>query len=42
MRRIVSKPDSFVILLLKGKIVLESTVQNRSSKESLPKDSLKK
>ena len=41
MSRIVFKPDSFVILLW-DRMVLKPTVQNQSSKGSLPKDSLKK
>ena len=41
MSRIVFKPDSFAILLW-DRMVLKPTVQNQSSKGSLPKDSLKK
>ena len=41
MSRIVFKPDSFVILPW-DRMVLKPTVQNQSSKGSLPKDSLKK
>ena len=42
IRRIVFKPDSFVILSLWDRMVLKPTVQNQSFKESLSKDSLKK
>ena len=41
MSRIVFKPDSLAILLW-DRMVLKPTVQNQSSKGSLPKDSLKK